>query len=93
MPNPISRPRGVSAPPYGARLGDMLAANVGLHAWCCTCGRLREIDTRALARRHGDLAQLRDLEPRLRCSDEHCQSKGGVFYVRDGELARIAAYR
>jgi hypothetical protein len=34
MPNPIARPRGFSPAPYGARLADLLAGNVELHAWC-----------------------------------------------------------
>jgi len=90
MPNPISRPRGMSTPPYGARLGDLLAANVELRAWCARCGHLASADAVALAKQHGDLAQLRDLERKLRC---HCSAREGHFYVRDSDVQRIAPYR
>lgn len=90
MPNPISRPRDMSAPPYGARLGDLLAANVELQAWCGHCGHLAPADTRALARQFGDLFQLRDLEPKLVC---RCSAKAGQFYIRDVDRTRIASYR
>lgn len=90
MPNPINRPRGFDPPPYGARLTDLLAANVELHAWCSSCGRLAPADTPALAKRHGSLAQLRDLEPKLRCA---CQAKAGHFYVRATDRQRIGSYR
>jgi hypothetical protein len=90
MPNPISRPRGFSPTPYGARLCDLLAANIELHAWCGRCGRLAPADAIRLAKQHGDLVQLRDLAGRLRC---HCSARNGQFYVRESDIQRIAPYR
>jgi hypothetical protein len=90
MPNPLSRPRDFSAAPFGARLCDLLAANVELHAWCGRCGRLSSADAVRLAKQHGDLAQLRDLECRLRCQ---CSARDGHFYVRNADIQRIAPYR
>jgi hypothetical protein len=53
---------------------------------------VRPLDLPALARRYGSLAQLKDLEPRLRCMAEHCRAKGGQFFVSDEAAHRIAPY-
>jgi len=93
MPNPRTRPLGCVPPPYGTRLCDLLSGNVGLIAWCGTCGRSRPLDVPALARRHGDLMQLKTLETKLRCTDDLCRTKGGYFFVDEQAVHRIAPYR
>jgi hypothetical protein len=93
MPNPLRRPLGCVPAPYGARFTDLLAANVGLIAWCPKCAHSAPVDVLKLAREHGDLMQLRTIAPRLRCTAEHCRAKGGQFFVLDEALQKIAPYR
>lgn len=93
MPNPTNLPHGFTELPFGARIADLLAGNVELHAWCGRCGRLAPTDAQALARRHGDLARIDRLARNLRCSIEFCQARQGRFFVRECDRPRIAPYR
>jgi hypothetical protein len=92
VPNPPFPPRGFGSSPIGARLTDLIEARVGLHAWCKHCrGETRPVDTRKLARRHGDLTPLNRIESKLRCST--CRRYDATFHVRTDESARIPRYR
>jgi hypothetical protein len=91
MPNPRTRPRGMSTLPYGTRLVDVLEARIELHAWCAACGRISAIEPEA----HG--------RPRERypwtawrgafAARPSCVLVGALSFMSARDHARIARYR